>query len=85
MAEVDPKHRFALQAQNVRLGWLALAISWVAAVVAAIHDRHDLIATALLLGYGVFRVTQRNRLEQRSALRSWADRIVGAHKGQSKQ
>lgn len=74
--EVDPQQRFALQVRNVHLGWLALAVSWSAAIVAATHDRYYFCALALSLGFGVFRVTQLNRLEQRSAPVSWATRFA---------
>lgn len=74
--EVDPQQRFALQVRNVHLGWLALAISWTAAAVAAIYDLPKLVAIALFLGLCVFRITQHNRLDQRGAVRSWSDRAL---------
>ena len=74
--EVDLHKRFALQVRNAHLGWLALAISWAVAAIAAIHDLPKLVATALFLGLCVFRITQHNRLDQRGVARSWADRTL---------
>lgn len=74
--EVDPQQRFALQVRNVHLGWLALALAWAAAAIAAIYVLPKIVGIALFLGLCVFRITQQNRLDQRAASRPWSDRAL---------
>lgn len=59
--------RFALQSLNVRLGWCALALCVVFAVAACVAAREDLLPIPLVIGVIVFRITQRNRLENKAA------------------
>ena len=59
--------RFALQSLNVRLGWCALFLCAVCAVAACVFGREELLAIPLLMGAAVFRITQRNRLENKVA------------------
>ena len=74
----DPlsQQRFALQSLNVRLGWCALFLCAVCAVAACVFGREDLLLIPLLIGAAVFRITQRNRLENEAAPQTALGRIA---------
>jgi hypothetical protein len=59
--------RFALQSLNVRLGWCALLLCAASAVAACVAGREDMLPIPLLIGVIVFRITQRNRLENKAS------------------
>ena len=64
--DVPPTWRFLLQAVNIALGWIALiALLGLAAIVTTTQD-YVLSAFFAGLALTVFKITQRNRLEQKT-------------------